>query len=43
MSIIEKNRIESSIMCKFNFVPSEQLPEDSPFDGSLIVKTSHQA
>ncbi len=35
--------ITSSIMCKFDFMPSKQLAEDSPFDGRLIAKAAHRA
>jgi len=28
-------------MCKLNFLPSEELAEDAPFHGFIIVETAH--
>ena len=34
--------IASSIMWKFDFVPSEQLTENGSFDGRLVIETTHR-
>ena len=34
--------IASSIMCKFDFVPSKELAKDGPFDGCFVLETAHQ-
>ena len=34
--------IVSSVVCKFDFVPSEELSEDGSLNGGVVVEAAHR-
>ncbi len=42
LSILHVHLIASSFVCKFDFVPSQELSEDGALDGGLVGEGAHR-